>query len=152
MNVPDSRKRAAVRWPSSLLLVLLCAGPSAACTVDVAPMAFGSIDPIANADTDSVTTLTVTCPADTAYSATVSAGAGTYADRRMTGAQGALSYQIHTEASRSLVWGDGSGGTTALSGTAGPAGETRNLYGRVPAQPMAIPGSYSDTLLVTVTY
>lgn len=155
MTAPDPRRRSLSGCrplPLLALLALLGAGPAAACTIDIAALSFGSIDPLANAASDSVTTFTVTCPVDTAYSATVTAGAGSYADRRMTSAGGTLDYQLYTEASRSLVWGDGSAGTSVISGSAGPAGVTRSLYGRVPAQPMAIPGSYSDTLLVTVTY
>lgn len=134
------------------LLAIFMSVPALACTVDVAPLSFGSVNPLDGVDTDSVTTLSVTCPSDTAYAATVNAGPGGFSDRRMTGAQGSLGYQLYTEASRSLIWGDGSAGTNAIAGTAGTAGETHNLYGRVPAQPLAVPGSYSDTLLVTITY
>jgi spore coat protein U-like protein len=123
-----------------------------ACNVDVAPLSFGSINALDARDTDSTTTITVTCPAATAYTATASSGSGSFTGRQMTAPQGRLDYQLYTEASRSLVWGDGSAGTNTVSGTADPIGDTQTVYGRVPAQPLAVPGTYADTILVTISY
>lgn len=137
-----------------MVFILACAAsaPAFACTVDVSPLLFGNINPLDGVDVDSATTLSVTCPSDTAYVATANAGTGSYTDRRMNGSQGNLAYQLYTEASRTLVWGDGSAGTNAIAGTAGAAGTMHNIYGRIPSQPMAVPGSYSDTLLITISY
>jgi spore coat protein U-like protein len=137
---------------SGVVLVGLQSAPALACNVDVAPLSFGTINALEIHDTDSTTTITVTCPAATTYTATAGAGTGSYAERQMTAAQGHLDYQLYTEASRSLVWGDGSAGTNTLAGTAGPTGDTQTVYGRVPAQPLAIPGTYADTILVTISY
>lgn len=126
--------------------------PAIACGINVAPLSFGSINPLDRIDTDSVTVVTVTCPADTPFSMAASAGNGSYVERRMTSGSSWLAYQLYVEASRTLIWGDGTAGTGVISGNAGTAGVATNVYGRVPAQPLAVPGAYNDTLVVTVTY
>lgn len=152
MSAESRRRRSAIALWATWSMVMCFSIPAYACTVEVAPLAFGSINPLDASDSDSVTTLSVVCPSDTPYTATVNAGTGSFTTRHMTGAQGSLDYQLYTEASRSLIWGDGSAGTNSIAGTAGTTGDTHNLYGRVPAQAQAVPGSYSDTLLVTITY
>ena len=145
------KPRAIAIKATAAALVLACL-PAEACDVEVAPLSFGSINPLDRMDSDSATVLTVTCPSDTSFSAAASAGNGTFAERRMTSGSSALAYQLYVEASRSLVWGDGTAGTSVISGSAGPAGATSNVFGRVPAQPFAVPGAYGDTLVVTITY
>jgi spore coat protein U-like protein len=147
-SIPPRRRIVIV----AALIAVLGPIPALACTVEVASLAFGNIDPLDGFDTDSVTTLTVSCPVDTQYSASVSAGSGTFADRHMGDGIHTLNYQLFTEASRSLVWGDGSAGTNVIQGTAGSTGASHSIYGHVPAQPYAVPATYSDTLLVTITY
>ena len=73
-----------------------------------------------------------------------------------------LGYNVFTDPARTQVWGSGSGGTVIASGamTVGPGvgngngtlSVTHTLYGRIPQLQDALPGSYSDTLLLTLTY
>jgi spore coat protein U-like protein len=39
-----------------------------------------------------------------------------------------------------------------VSGTGNGAGQTITIFGRVPAQTTPAPGTYTDTVTVTVTY
>lgn len=132
--------------------LLLCPAAAMACTVTVTPLAFGSIDPVARMPTESTGTLVVSCPTQTSYTLSIDGGNGTVGDRFMTGAADTLRYQLYTDASLSLVWGDGTAGTVTVAGSAGPADTTHVVYGRVPAQPLAKAGAYTDTLTVTVTF
>ncbi|UXI67310.1 Csu type fimbrial protein [Tahibacter amnicola] len=133
-------------------VVYAAALPAVACTVSADPMAFMPINPLDAASTDSFSRIDVYCPDPTEYSISLSAGNGDFADRTLTGTSGNLAYNIYADASRSTIWGDGSGSTVTVSGTADAAGVSHTAYGRIPAQPTAIPGMYADTLVVTVTY
>jgi len=105
--------------------------------------------------TDSTGTLVVTCPVESSYTVAIDGGSNGSVDlRNMSGAAGSeLRYQLYTDPSLALVWGDGTAGTMTVSGSAGPGTDaTHTIYGRVPAQPLARVGSYADTLTVTVTF
>lgn len=126
--------------------------PAAACTVDATSLAFGSIDPLQPVPTDSTATITVQCVAPSDYSVALTTGAGSYAGRFMSSGVDQLGYQLFIDASRLTVWGDGTGGTSVVNGSAGPGGSSHTVYGRVPHQQFARPGIYSDSLLVTVSF
>ncbi len=63
-----------------------------------------------------------------------------------------LSYNLYTDATHTMIWGDGTGGSTTVSGTADQSGTEHTIYGRVPWQPQAVPGSYSDSIVITISY
>nr|WP_291522240.1 spore coat protein U domain-containing protein [Acidithiobacillus sp.] len=64
--------------------------------------------------------------------------------------------QLYTNATYSQVWGDGTGGTSTVSGTCsgsmGSCSSSKTVYGRIPALQAPSPGAYIDTIAVTVTY
>lgn len=132
-----------------------------ACTVSTAPLVFGNYDPTSGAAVDSTGTVTVTCTAVTSISVnyTIALGTGlggSYSPRQMTSGVNALPYNLYTNASRSTVWGDGSGGTSLVSDgyTLGLLVVTRDYtaYGRIPGSQNVAAGAYADTVVVTVTY
>ncbi len=133
------------------VIVALTMAPAMACTVSGEPLVFGQIDPLAKQSTDTVASLEVACPILTSYSITISHdGDG---QRQMSDGLGnALAYGIYTDATLSNLWGDGTGGTQPVAGEAGPEGTQHEIHGRIPAQPYAVPGMYSATLFITVTY
>lgn len=123
------------------------------CTVVSTPLNFGVAGTL-NQVVDSSSTLTVLCTSGTPYSIALSAGLGagaTTAVRKMTGTGGAVSYALYQDAARTTVWGDANGVDT-LSGTGTGTDQDLTVYGRVPIQVTPSPGSYSDTIVVTVTY
>lgn len=67
-----------------------------------------------------------------------------------------LSYNLFTDAGRTTIWGDGTGGTSYQSLPAGSSTHTEAfiLYGRIPGnQSQATAGNYSDpSLSVVVSY
>jgi spore coat protein U-like protein len=156
-----------------LVMVLGCLFPAAAgaavCTVLATPHAFGNYTSPGGAQTDSTSTVTVTCTPDlillacsTSYSIALSAGtSASYNPRQLASGANRLDYNLYTSASRSTVWGDGSGGSSTVSGTINTsilsllclAGiNNHTVYGRIPAAQNVAPGIYADTITVTVTF
>ena len=69
-----------------------------------------------------------------------------------------LGYNLYTANTYSVVWGDGTGSTSTVTGTMvlnspNPSGTSQStVYGQIPALQDAAVGSYSDNITVTVTY
>ena len=146
--------RAAPR-PALLALgawLLALAAPGAAATCDITPQgtSFGAYDPLAPAPLDGVGNIAVRCDSAVPFTLSLGTGTGSYADRRMTGASGSLGYNLYVDGSRAIVWGDGSGGTTTVSANAQSADIP--IYGRIPAGQNVRADSYTDTLVVTISY
>ncbi|MFP2957710.1 spore coat U domain-containing protein [Myxococcus sp. 1LA] len=82
-------------------------------------------------------------------------GSGTYFPRSMAGPNSRrLQYNLYTDATRLLVWGNGSGGTSFYGPLLPVFGVDVNvpIYGRIPAGQAVPAGAYSDTLVMTVTF
>ena len=142
-------------------LVMPVAAEAATCSAAVTAMAFGNYSPIAATPSDISATATVTCSSvvaiGMAYTVGLSTGnSGTYSTRTLSSGVNALSYQIYTTSARTTVWGDGSAGTSTQPGSfsalLGSSSTPYTLYGRIPAMQNAVPGTYADTITVTVTY
>ncbi len=148
-----------------LLMVLsaVSAGFAAAATCDVSAngVAFGAYDSIGNAQRDTSGTISVTCSGtlgdNVSYSIQLNAGAGTYANRRISTGAVNLNYNLYVDSSRSQIWGDGSGGTSVVhdSYALTQTSVTRQytIYGRIPTgQNQANAGSYLENIIVTLSY
>jgi spore coat protein U-like protein len=147
-------------------MVLCCLGialPScaeAACSVSATGVAFGIYDSTSASPRDATGSITVSCTILSGlfgYDVSLSTGSsGTYANRRMTAGSSNLNYQIYADAARTQVWGNGSGGTTSVGGSSLVTNlggtVTHQVYGRIPAGLVTSAGTYSDTIIVTVTY
>jgi spore coat protein U-like protein len=100
---------------------------------------------------NATTTGTVRCIG--ALNVTISAstgGAGVFNPRKMSGT---ASYNVYIDAGRTLIWGDGTGGSNQDPFTnAGTQTWTITEYGQVPAAQDLAPGVYNDSLTVTVAY
>ena len=129
---------------------------TANCTVSSSAVAFGNVNPLSGSDVDASGGITVTCTNGTAWVASAGLGAGagaTFASRKMTAGANLLNYSLYTDAGRTSVWGDGTGSTATFSNTGSGLAQAVTVYGRVPSgQTTVPPGSYADTVSVTVTY
>lgn len=98
---------------------------------------------------DSSPTIAITCSGNSPWSMRLSAGTGEGAiatTRVITSANGnTVDHALFTDASHSILWVDQ---TVAGSGP----GTTIPPFGRIPANQRMSPGSYIDTVTVTVTY
>jgi len=151
------------------LAVLLFAGlcnisnaRAQACIASATPVSFGLYDPKTSSPNDITGSVSVTCQATVAllvaYTVKLNGGSsGNIAARKMIVSGSQLSYQIYTDATRTTVWGDGSGGTTYQVGgyllsVLVPVTQTYTAYGRIPALQNVYAGSYQDTLTILVSY
>jgi spore coat protein U-like protein len=129
------------------------------CTTSATALGFGNYTP-GNGPVTASSNITVNCTKSTAYTIALNPGTTTgdsFTQRLMASGANILQYNLYTTAAFATVWGDGTGGTATQTGTgAGKAtASTFKVYGRLPdsaANQAALPGSYSDTITVTVTY
>ena len=145
----------------AVLLGALAAGRAdAVCNVAATGISFGNYDVFSTGPVDSTGTVTVSCddiPPVSPVIAIGPGGAGTFLPRGMRHASlpDRLGYNIFTSPSMAVVWGDGTGGTSTV--TMGPVPGRRpprpvTIYGRIPAGQNVSAGTYSDTLVVTITW
>ncbi|MFG6429200.1 spore coat U domain-containing protein [Roseateles sp. LYH14W] len=132
---------------------------TSACTVSGTTLNFGaSIDPLATATPlDATSTLSVVCTNTTPYTVALNAGtnaggASNFGARTMKSGSNTLGYQLYLDAGRSSVWGDGTASSSTSPGTGTGSTQTLTIYGRLPSLANVIPGSYTDTVTVTVSY
>ncbi|MDR5823177.1 spore coat protein U domain-containing protein [Caballeronia sp. LZ043] len=126
------------------------------CSLSATNINFGAAGVLNGALTASGT-LSVTCTNQDPYSITLSAGSGSgasVADRRMTKGGGSeqVRYQLYTNAALTFPWGDGTNGTSIASGTGTGSNQSITVYGRVPPQTTPSAGTYTDTIIATITY
>ncbi len=124
-------------------------------TVTATTLAFGDYNPISGSDKDSTSTIDVTCTNGTAFSIKLNGGVtGIISQRKLKEDSGShfLNYGLFTDLSRGTTWGDGSSGQVVSdTGTGSAVQET--VYGRIAGgQNNKNPGTYSDTITVTVDY
>jgi spore coat protein U-like protein len=129
---------------------------TANCTVSTTALAFGNVNTISGSNVDSTGSLSIVCTNGTAWAASAGIGAGSgasYANRKLTSGANLLNYNIYTTTGRTIVWGDGSGGTQTIPGTGTGTTQSVTVYGRVNSGQTSVPvGAYADTVAVTVTY
>jgi spore coat protein U-like protein len=126
---------------------------TASCTVSANSLSFGSSGVLAVA-LDATANISVTCTNSTPYNVGLDTGGGsgaTIAVRKMTGGAALMSYAMFSDSSRLLIWGNTSGVDT-LAGVGTGATQTLTVYGRVPIQATSAPGTYTDTVGVTIYY
>ena len=152
--------------PLAVLALLLPATARAAtCTVAATAINFGTYVP-SNANPTNITgTVTITCSSTSNqtvnYTIALNQGlnsGGSFSNRRMTNGATFLSYQLYTNSARTTVWGDGTGGTSTVTGSfrcnrcTNTKSNSTN-YGQLPGlQWSASPGVHSDTITATVTF
>jgi spore coat protein U-like protein len=140
------------------LLVTLAprvAWAAAVCTASATSVAFGTINPFGSAITTNGT-ITVACTggsSSASYTVALSAGnSGSYTTRQMKSGTNTLSYNLYTTSALSSVWGNGTGGSSTITGNNTKTTSNFTVYGKLPTPQGVTPSSYSDTITVTVTY
>jgi spore coat protein U-like protein len=123
---------------------------AALCVVSAQGVAFGAYDTLSGALVDGVGNVAVDCAPAAAYTISLSPGTGSYAARIMASGPYRLGYNLFTDASRTTIWGDGTGTTATVSGSGTVVNHT--VYGRIPGAQNVNVGSYSDTITVTLVF
>jgi spore coat protein U-like protein len=126
----------------------------ATCTINsAATLNFGS-QGVFTANVDQTSTVQVQCTNTTPYNVGLDAGLGTGATvavRKMTSGGATVNYTLYSDSGRTTVWGT-TIGTNTVAATGNGAAQSYTVYGRIPAQTTPAPGTYTDTVTVTVTY
>jgi len=132
------------------------------CVIDSAStLAFGTYAPTAGAPVDQQSSIVLRCTSTTPYTLALNGGTtpgGTAASRLMlnVGTSQTLQYNLYTGAGRTTVFGDGTGGTSTVTGTGQGASLANQItvpvYGRIPGGQTVAPGSFSDTITATLTF
>lgn len=138
-------------------LLLPAKSAHASCSLGAAAVAFGTYNPLSTAPTDTIGSLIYQCN-QKAHNImiTLSRGSGTsFATRRMLNGSQQLFYNLYRDSGRSIIWGDGGGGTQAFF-IVNPQPNNTDLslpiFGRIPAGQSVRAGTYADTLTITLTF
>lgn len=131
---------------------------TATCTVSGNSIPFGAYDPFTGAAVFQSATIGVTCTTGMTappitmdqglHAATSSTGAVPL--RRLNAGAGFLTYNLYSDEATTVPWENVTGVTSPT-----PSGSAQNMtvFGKINAgQTTAIAGSYSDTVIVTVTF
>jgi spore coat protein U-like protein len=142
---------------SILFALLLTPLPTlASCSfTSVTGASFGTYNVFsALSNTNGVGSLNVNCNGGGASSFVVTLSTGqsnSYAVRVMKNGGNSLNYNLYTSAARTVIWGDGSGGSSVM--TASRNGTTAlSIMGEIPAEQNVSVGSYTDSIITTVNF
>ena len=157
--------------PGKWLLVCWCgltpglAAAAVSCTASATGPVFGNYNPLSPTPTVANGLVQVTCTLLSGGATTVnlvtsySTGAsGNYVTRTMLSGANKLNYNLYFDAAYTLIRGNGTGGSQtggaslALSRGTPTASASGTIYGRIPAAQDPAAGSYTDTIVLTVTY
>jgi len=148
-----------VWWLTSLFTLFACwIGPvSAACSVNVIPVVFGTYEPNVSSPIDATGAVNVTCDKKLAYLVRLDAGAnskGAFTQRAMLDPikGGLIHYNLYFDPALTQIFGDGTSGTVTASGNSAGTNQQIHVYGRIPARQNVSVGSYSDSVTVIVEW
>jgi spore coat protein U-like protein len=127
-----------------------------ACTISATSVNFGNYNVFNGSDTDSTGTVTYRCNGS-AHNITIGLTQGASASfnqRQMQKGSEALTYNLFIDAARSLVWGDGTSGTSVYQIGNPPNNTNVNLtvYGRVTSGQDVSAGTFSDTVTAVINF
>jgi len=123
------------------------------CSVGATTLNFGATG-VLRSTLDATSSVTVVCTNAAPYTLALDGGlsaATNPSQRKMTQGGQTITYGLYQDSSRTQPWGDSAGNNTVASSGSGLT-QTFTVYGRVPAQTTPPPGTYNDTVVVTLTY
>lgn len=143
-----------------LMLWLIAEKTYAACNVSTTGINFGSYDVFNASPTDATSMITIDCDEAPPPDVTISIGQSLYSGvmdpRKMKNLTGSylLDYNIYTDAAKTSIWGDGTGGTATIFLKNVTKNKPRMVtgYGSIPPAQNATVGSYGDVLTVTILW
>jgi len=119
------------------------------CTVAGGTLNFGSVG-LLSANVDATATVTPNCSSGTSYTVSLDGGqnGGTNAtNRKMVSGSASVTYGLFTDSARSNGWYGAS-----VNGTGNGSNQPITVYGRVAPQATPAPATYTDTVVITVTF
>ena len=127
------------------------------CTVSASPLNFGEALPSTlAANIDAQGSVTAMCSNAAAYTVALSVGSGagaTFGSRKLTSGANALNYTLYLNAARTNIWGEGRTPVAPhFNGIGTGIAQILPVYGRVRSGQTVPVGSYSDLIVVTLTF
>ena len=139
-----------------------CSGLGCSCSVATTAVTFGTYITTSPTAKTANGNVAVTCTALVIFTASyvISMAKGnstTYTPRFMNLLGVHLNYNLYTTAGFASIWGDGTAGTVTISDSytavvIGPVTRNYTVFGRITALQTVGAGTYTDSVLVTVTY
>jgi spore coat protein U-like protein len=144
------------------LLILKVEIAISGCTINTSPIRFGNYDSFSSTPSDTAGTITINCSSEVVKATLTlsqSSTSGSFNPRQMKCSGGAdlLNYNIYTDVARTIIFGNGTGGTTDIglkrpTGKPEPWSQIISIYGRIPPGQNVSVGNYSDALTVTIDW
>jgi spore coat protein U-like protein len=123
------------------------------CSVAASTLNFGATG-VLRAGLDATSSITVTCTNAAPYTIALDGGltgAANPTQRKMSQGAETITYGLYQDSGRTSPWGN-SAGVNTIAGTGTGLAQSFTVYGRVPAQSTPSPGTYSDTVVLTISY
>jgi spore coat protein U-like protein len=122
------------------------------CTIGTNNLNFGTAG-VLTANTDATTTLSPVCTNGTPYNIGLDKGlnGSSVTARQMKAGAALINYFMFSNSGRTTNWGN-TVGTDTVAGTGTGSAQSLTVYDRIPAQTTPAPGTYNDTIVVTLTY
>jgi spore coat protein U-like protein len=152
------RPREVIAASIATIATLLVLAPQAfaACSISATGVNFGTYDPSAGSPNDSTGSVTYRCNRRDPITIFLSRGnAPTFAPRQMRNGVEIMNYNLYRDATRTTIWGDGTGGTSVFFDPAPPGRDERvtiSIFGRIPPGQDVASGTYSDNITATVNW
>jgi spore coat protein U-like protein len=157
----SARLRLAGACAGALLTAL--AAPAAralvtSCSVSAGGVAFGVYNPLTVTPLDSTAVILVSCNVSQGRNSVTIAltpgASGTFGARKLVSGASFLRYNLYLDAAYTQIWGDGTGGsvTDTVRVTRRRPNTQATVYAQIPALQDVAPGSYADSITVTVNY
>lgn len=129
------------------------ANVTALCSVNAVTLDFGTPG-LLTAAVPGTSSISVQCASGVAYNVGLDGGLHSGSNinaRKMVLGANSVAYQLYRDPGRTQVWGN-TVNTDTVSGTGTGSPQNLTVYGQVPAQPTPPAGTYTDTVVVSVTY
>jgi len=126
------------------------------CTITTSPADFGGY--ASDSDVNATGTIDAFCSASSSATITLGQGANPASistdaspSRRLSnGSGGFLNYNLYQDSSATLIWGNTNGTGVVINDTG--TGVTKTVYGKIPLGQNVPAGSYTDTVVATITF
>ncbi|MGB9369468.1 MAG: spore coat U domain-containing protein [Xanthobacteraceae bacterium] len=123
------------------------------CNVSATSVSFGS-QGVLNSNKDAQGSLSIQCTPTLPYTVSLNGGNSGATDptqRKMSFSGANVIYGLYQDSARALPWGS-TIGTNTVSATGTGVTQAQTVYGRIAAQTTPAPGTYSDSVVVTIGY
>jgi len=148
-------RRVPVGVAVALLLLASSRAEAAKCTISSTAVTFGTYNVFSAAPVDSTGTVRYDCNggANNVVIAITRGQSATFLPRTLKKGTESLAYNLYQDASRTTVWGDGTGGSQFYYAGNPPNNPvTVTIFGQIPPMQDISAGAYSDSVTVMVLF